>query len=262
MHACGSARIWPAAITVWAPAAAATRGRMAARARVSDRRRRHDGRDWRVGAFPGRTACKAPTAGRFLAVKPDETSVKAAQFIVARSAAVSTTAPALKDRVQPLWRRRRTMRSKHAMVTAVVLAVATVAVTIAPPALAGGERCDNRGRIVFTRSGDDGIPNLFSTSPCGGAVVQLTTTGAHHADISRDGRWIAYDSVRRGRARPTSSSPERTARRRAISPTRPRPATSARHLARGQRDRLLDGHERPERRQNRRPRPSLGAGPV
>jgi Tol biopolymer transport system component len=87
------------------------------------------------------------------------------------------------------------MRSTHAIVTALVLAVATVTLTIASPALARGERCDNRGRIVFTRSGNDGIPNLFSTSPCGGAVAQLTTTGAHHADISRDGRWIAYDSI-------------------------------------------------------------------
>jgi Tol biopolymer transport system component len=92
------------------------------------------------------------------------------------------------------------MRSKYAMVTALVLATATVAGTIAPPALAGGGRCDNRGRIVFTRFGDDGIPNLFSTSPCGGAVVQVTTTGAHHADISRDGRWIAYDTILPGQS--------------------------------------------------------------
>jgi dipeptidyl aminopeptidase/acylaminoacyl peptidase len=92
------------------------------------------------------------------------------------------------------------MRSKHAVVTAVVLAVATVAVTIASPALAGDGRCDGRGRIVFTRVVNDGIPNLFSTSPCGGAVVQLTTSGAHHADISRHGRWIAYDSVPSGQS--------------------------------------------------------------
>src|SRR5947209_1459216 len=92
------------------------------------------------------------------------------------------------------------MRSKHAIVTALALAVATVTLTIASPALAGDVRCDGRGRIVFTRSGNDGIPNLFSTSPCGGAAVQLTTAGAHHADISRDGRWIAYDSVPSGQS--------------------------------------------------------------
>ena len=148
------------------------------------------------------------------------------------------------------------------MVTAVVLAVATVAVTIAPPALAGRERCDNRGRIVFTRSGDDGSLNLFSTSPCGGAVVQLTTTGAHHADISRDGRWIAYDSVPPGQST-TDVFIARADGSQARDLTNA-PATSdvrAGHLARRQRDRLLDGHGRPERRQNRRPGPSLGADP-
>ena len=45
-------------------------------------------------------------------------------------------------------------------------------------------RCESSGSIVFTRFGDDGIPNLFSTSPCGGTAVQVTTSGAHHADVS------------------------------------------------------------------------------
>ena len=210
--------------------------------------------------FPVGLCAKRPKAGRFLAVKPDETSVKAAQFIVARSAAVSTTAPALKDRVQPLWRRRRTMRSKHAIVTAVVLAVATVAVTIAPPALAGRERCDNRGRIVFTRSGDDGIPNLFSTSPCGGAVVQLTTTGAHHADISRDGRWIAYDSAAPGQsttdvfiARADGSQARDLTNAPATNDLQPDISPEGNAIA------YSTGTDRPERLQNRRPRPSLWA---
>lgn len=71
-----------------------------------------------------------------------------------------------------------------------------VALGGAPVALAGGghqSRCD--GRVVFTRSGEDGIPNLFSSGACGGRVVQVTTTGGHHADLSSDGRRLAYDSI-------------------------------------------------------------------
>jgi len=87
---------------------------------------------------------------------------------------------------------------QRAPIAAIVLAALAVALGAVPAAVADGHdgRCD-KGRIVFTRFGDDG-PNLFSTDPCGGPATQVTTTGAHHADISPDGRWIAYDSIPAG----------------------------------------------------------------
>jgi TolB protein len=82
------------------------------------------------------------------------------------------------------------------IITIAILSTMTGALTSASGALGDDHsgRCD-KSTIVFTRIGDDGIPNLFSTSPCGGAVSQLTTTGAHHADVSPDGRHLAYDSI-------------------------------------------------------------------
>ena len=85
--------------------------------------------------------------------------------------------------------------TKHAATATLILATVAVALTFSSAAIAHGGHCDDNGLIVFTRFGDDGIPNLFSTSPCGGGTTQLTTAGGHHADISRDGRWISYDSI-------------------------------------------------------------------
>lgn len=73
---------------------------------------------------------------------------------------------------------------------------------LSPVALGGdahSARCD-RGTIVFTRFDDSGIPNLFATSPCGGPVTQITSAGGHHADLSRDGRVLAYDSIPDGQS--------------------------------------------------------------
>jgi|tagenome__1003787_1003787.scaffolds.fasta_scaffold20634392_2 Tol biopolymer transport system component len=79
-----------------------------------------------------------------------------------------------------------------------IVALGTLVGAFAPASSAGradhAPRCD-RGTIVFSRFADDGTPNLFATSPCTGAVTQLTTTGAHHADLSADGRRLAYDSI-------------------------------------------------------------------
>ena len=85
---------------------------------------------------------------------------------------------------------------RTAIVTIAVLGILTGALASAFAAVAGDRSgpCD-KGSIVFTRLGDDGTLNLFSTSPCGGPVSQVTTTGAHHADVSPDGRRLAYDSV-------------------------------------------------------------------
>jgi Tol biopolymer transport system component len=78
----------------------------------------------------------------------------------------------------------------------IVLAALAAVLVTAPAALGerNSERC-NRGTIVFTRFGDDGIPNLFATDPCGGSTRQITTTGGHHADLSADGRRLAYDTI-------------------------------------------------------------------
>jgi Tol biopolymer transport system component len=82
------------------------------------------------------------------------------------------------------------------VIPAAVVVAGLVAICGAPVALADGghpSRCD--GRVVFTRFDESGIPNLFSTGACGGPVVPVTTAGAHHADLSSDGRWLAYDSI-------------------------------------------------------------------
>ena len=85
---------------------------------------------------------------------------------------------------------------RTAIVTIAILGTLAGALASASAAVGADRagRCD-KGSIIFTRFGDDGIPNLFSTSPCGGPVSQVTTTGAHHADVSPDGRRLAYDSV-------------------------------------------------------------------
>jgi len=73
------------------------------------------------------------------------------------------------------------------------------AVGSSPVALGDGHFHCEQGTIVFTRF-DGGIPNLFATSPCGGVVTQITTTGGHHADISTDGRLLAYDTIPAGQS--------------------------------------------------------------
>jgi Tol biopolymer transport system component len=86
--------------------------------------------------------------------------------------------------------------TRTAIVTIAILAILSGALATASAAV-GGDRsrpCD-KGSIVFARFDDDGILNLFSTSPCGGPVSQVTTTGAHAPDVSPDGRQLAYDSV-------------------------------------------------------------------
>ena len=83
--------------------------------------------------------------------------------------------------------------------SATILA-AFAALLVATPAALGDrhpDRCD-RGTIVFTRFGADGVPNLFATDPCGAHITQVTTTGGHHADLSPDGRLLAYDSIPAG----------------------------------------------------------------
>ena len=87
------------------------------------------------------------------------------------------------------------MKQRTGITFFVLIGIAT-ALAASTAAMAGrhAERCD-KSTIVFTRFGDDGIPNLFATDACGGPVTQVTTTGAHHADISRNGRLLAYDSI-------------------------------------------------------------------
>ena len=65
-------------------------------------------------------------------------------------------------------------------------------------ALGDGHSPCERGTVVFTRFDSNGIPNLFATSPCGGSATQITTTGGHHADMSADGRVLAYDTIPAG----------------------------------------------------------------
>jgi Tol biopolymer transport system component len=90
---------------------------------------------------------------------------------------------------------------RAALITIAILGTLIGALAPASAALGSDHagRCD-KGTIVFSRFGDGGIPNLFSISACGGATTQLTTTGAHHADISSDGRRLAYDSIPPGQS--------------------------------------------------------------
>ena len=88
-----------------------------------------------------------------------------------------------------------------AIITIAILGALTVALAPAAAALGSDHagRCD-KGTIVFTRFADDGTLNLFSTSACGGATTQVTTTGAPPRRISPDGRRLAYDSVPPGQS--------------------------------------------------------------
>jgi Tol biopolymer transport system component len=83
-----------------------------------------------------------------------------------------------------------------ARITLLVLAAIAAALAASTAALADGHagRCD-KSAIVFTRFADDGVPNLFATDSCGGPATQITTTGGHRADLSPNGRMLAYDSV-------------------------------------------------------------------
>jgi Tol biopolymer transport system component len=83
--------------------------------------------------------------------------------------------------------------------SATMVAAVAVMLGAAPTALAheGSGPC-KQGTIVFTRFGDDGIPNLFAVDACGAQARQLTTTGAHHADVSADGLRLAYDTIPTG----------------------------------------------------------------
>lgn len=89
-----------------------------------------------------------------------------------------------------------------AIITFAILGTLTGTLASASAALGGDHagRCDTRGTIVFSRFDQAGVPNLFATSPCHGAVAQVTTGGAHHPDISHDGRRLAYDSVPLGQS--------------------------------------------------------------
>ncbi|MDX6723031.1 MAG: hypothetical protein QOD73_1435 [Solirubrobacteraceae bacterium] len=78
------------------------------------------------------------------------------------------------------------------LVANISLAAAVIAASAPAAAQAHPGRCD-QGRIVFTRTGDDGIPSIFSTDPCTGAVTRVA--GGHHATLSPDGRLLAYDSI-------------------------------------------------------------------
>ena len=78
------------------------------------------------------------------------------------------------------------------LVASIGLAAMVIAAGSAASARAHSTRCDE-GRIVFTRTGDDGIPSVFSTDPCAGHVTRIA--GGHHATLSPDGRLLAYDSI-------------------------------------------------------------------
>jgi TolB protein len=96
------------------------------------------------------------------------------------------------------------MQHRPTITTALALTiVAACAAAFGSPSAARaaghGPGCDN-GTIVFSRFDQNGIPNLFATNPCGGAVAQITTAGGHHPDISQDGRLLAYDSIGAGQS--------------------------------------------------------------
>ncbi len=54
------------------------------------------------------------------------------------------------------------------------------------------------GRIVFTQFSADGVPNIFSIDACGRHSRQLTPSGGHRADLSPDGRQLAFDTLTPG----------------------------------------------------------------
>jgi TolB protein len=82
-----------------------------------------------------------------------------------------------------------------------IVAACTTALRSSAAAHAAGHvpRCDT-GTIVFSRVDQNGIPNLFATSPCGGAITQVTTAGGFHPDVSPNGRSLAYDSIDDGQS--------------------------------------------------------------
>jgi hypothetical protein len=85
--------------------------------------------------------------------------------------------------------RRRRIGAAGAALLALAI---TGAMAPAAPAHGRPDRCD-RGLIVFTRFGDDGIPTLYTSDPCGGGLTPITY--GHHASFSDDGRLLAYDSL-------------------------------------------------------------------
>ena len=120
-----------------------------------------------------------------------------------------------------------------------------------------GPRCDS-GTIVFSRFDQNGIPNLFATNPCGGAVAQITTAGGHHPDISQDGRLLAYDSIDAGQSTTdvflSSSRRHQAAEHHELAGDERHPA---RPFSRREVDRLLLRYRRRTQRTNRRPRSPL-----